>query len=99
LEGIGENIEIEFVDPSGSGEYHMTLDPCEKDAMTHVPGAGPSHSEILGRGSKADRLTNSNGTTCPVPLGGLTASDDEFERLNLFFLVQRPPQHFKDLAE
>src|SRR6267378_8064029 len=24
LEGIGENIQIEFVDPSGSGEYHMT---------------------------------------------------------------------------
>jgi len=99
LEGIGENIEIEFVDPSGSGEYHMTLDPCEKDAMAHVSGAGPSHSEILGRGSKADRFSNSNGTTCPVPLGGMTVSDDEFERLNRFFLVQRPPQHFKDLAE
>ncbi len=24
LEGIGENIEIEFVDTSGSGEYHIT---------------------------------------------------------------------------
>src|SRR5215831_1995335 len=99
LEGIGENIEIEFVDPSGSGEYHIAYDPCEKDALAHVPGAGPSLSEILGRGSKADRFTNSNGTTCPVPLGGPTASDDEFERLKRFFLVQRPAQHFNNLAE
>src|SRR5262249_41496504 len=33
LEGIGENIELEFVDPTGSGEYHLTMDPGEKDAL------------------------------------------------------------------
>lgn len=99
LEGIGENIEIEFVDPSGSGEYHIAYDPCEKDALAHVPGAGPSLSEILGRASKADRFTNSNGTTCPLPLGGITASNNEFERLERNFLVQRPPQHFQELEE
>src|SRR5919108_994463 len=99
LEGIGENIEIEFVDPSGSGEYHIAYDPCEKDALAHVPGAGPSLSEILGRGSKADRFTNSNGTTCPVPLGGISASNNEFEMQERNFLIQRPPQHFRDLEE
>src|SRR5579872_3792902 len=40
LPGIGENVEIEFVDPSGSGEYHLTMDPSEKDALLYVPGAG-----------------------------------------------------------
>lgn len=70
LEGAGENIEIEFVDPSGSGEYHIAYDPCEKDALAHVPGAGLSLPEILGRATKADRFTNSNGTTCPMPFGG-----------------------------
>lgn len=99
LEGVGENIEIEFVDPSGSSEYHIAYDPCEKDALTHVPGAGPSLSEILGRGSKADRFTNSNGTTCPMPLGGMSASNDEFERLDRYFRIQRPPQPFRDLEE
>lgn len=99
LEGIGENIEIEFVDPSGSGEYHIAYDPCEKDALAHVPGAGPSLSEILGRASKADRFTNSNGATCPMPLGGISASNNEFERLERNFLVQRPPQHFPELEE
>jgi GWxTD domain-containing protein len=44
LEGIGENVEIEFVDPTGSGEYHITSDPCEKDANAPVPGAGLSLS-------------------------------------------------------
>jgi len=40
LHEIGENIELEFVDPSGFGEYHLTRDPGEKDALAHVPGAG-----------------------------------------------------------
>jgi len=99
LEGIGENIEIEFVDPSGSGEYHIAYDPCEKDALAHVPGAGLSLSEMLGRGSKADRFTNSNGTTCPMLLGGISASNNEFEMQERNSLVQRPPQHFRELEE
>lgn len=99
LEGIGENIEIEFVDTSGSGEYHITRDPCEKDALAHVPGAGSSLSELLGRSSRAGRFTNTNGTTCPMPLGGTPASMDEFASFDRYFRVQRPPERFKDLAE
>jgi GWxTD domain-containing protein len=99
LEGIGENIEIEFVDPSGSGEYHITSDPCEKDALAHVPGAGASLSEQIGQSTRAGRFTNSNGTTCPVPLGGTTAGLNEFDNLDRYFRVQRAPEHFKDLAE
>jgi len=97
LEGIGENIEIEFVDPSGSGEYHMANDPCEKDALAHVSGAGASLSEILGRSSRADRFSNSGGSTCPIPLGGVSASNNEFERLDRYFRVQRAPTRLKEL--
>jgi GWxTD domain-containing protein len=97
LEDIGENIEIEFVDPSGSGEYHQTMDPGEKDALAKVPGAGLSTCEQLGLCSKAQRFTNSNGTTLPAPLGGIGI--DEFSNLETYFKVQRPPEHFKDLAE
>jgi GWxTD domain-containing protein len=96
LEGIGENIEIEFVDPSGSGEYHITRDPCEKDALARVPGAGASLSEALGS-SRTGRFSNSGGTTCPMPLGGIRASNSEFESLDRYFRVQRPPARFKDL--
>ena len=97
LEGVGENIEIEFVDPSGSGEYHITRDSCEKDALAHVPGASSSLSELLGRSSRANRLSNSSGTTCPMPFGGMTAGNNEFESLDRYFRVQRPPARFKDL--
>lgn len=99
LEGIGENIEIEFVDATGSGEYHIALDPCEKDALAHVPGAGSSLSELLGQSSKASRLTNSNGTTCPMALGGQSARLNEFDAMDRYFRVQRPPERFKDLEE
>jgi GWxTD domain-containing protein len=99
LEGIGENIEIEFVDVTGSGEYHIALDPCEKDALAHVPGAGSSLSELLGQSSKASRFTNSNGTTCPMPLGGQSARLNEFDAMDRYFRVQRPPERFKDLEE
>jgi GWxTD domain-containing protein len=99
LEGIGENIEIEFVDTSGSGEYHLTRDPCEKDALTNVPGAGLSQSELLGRSSKASRFTNANGTTCPMPIGGTSAGMNEFEIQDRYFRVQRPPERLKGLAE
>ena len=48
MEGIGENVIWEFVDPSSSGEYHLTMDPGEKDALLHVPGAGLSLLEEMG---------------------------------------------------
>ena len=99
LEGIGENIEIEFVDTSGSGEYHITNDPCEKDALTHVAGAGLSLSEIMRQSSKASRFTNADGTTCPMPIGGMSASRNEFDALDRYFRVQRPPERLKALAE
>jgi GWxTD domain-containing protein len=99
LDGIGENIEIEFVDPTGTGEYHITNDPCEKDALTHIPGAGLSLSESLGLSTKANRFTNTNGTTCPMPIGGSPASANEFENLDRYFHVQHAPEHFNDLAE
>jgi hypothetical protein len=98
LEGIGENVEIEFVDPSGSGEYHITSDPCEKDAFSRVPGAGLSQSELMGGSSKASRFTNSNGTTCPMPLGSMTASANEFDNFERVFKVQHAPEHFRELA-
>ncbi len=95
---LGDNIELEFVDPSGSGEYHLTRDPGEKDALAHVPGLAPSLSEIMNGGSKAGRFSNSNGTTLPAPIGSVPASQDEFATLDLYFRAMRPPEHLKDLT-
>jgi GWxTD domain-containing protein len=37
IEGVGTNVIIEFVDSTGTGEYRMTLDPNEKNAMLGAP--------------------------------------------------------------
>lgn len=98
LEGLGNNIILEFVDPSGSGEYHLTMDPSEKDALLHVPGAGLSMMESMGLASKADRFTRSDGTNLPTTMGGQPASMNEFTRLEQYAKIQQaPPVKFKDL--
>ena len=98
LEGIQENVELEFVDPSGSGEYKLTMDPSEKDALLNVPGAGLTMMESMGLASKTDRFTRSDGTHLGTSLGGTPASLNEFTRLELYAKVQRPPEvKYKDL--
>lgn len=98
LEGLGNNVELEFVDPTSSGEYHLTMDPGEKDALLHVPGAGLSLMESMGLASKADRFSRSDGMTLPTSMGGTPASLNEFTRLELYAKVQQaPPVKFKDL--
>src|SRR5256885_557176 len=98
LEGIGENIILEFVDPSGSGEYHLTMDPSEKDALLHVPGAGLSLMESMGMASKTDRFTRSDGTNLPRAMGGESSNMNEFNRLEQYSKAFRPPAvKYKDL--
>jgi GWxTD domain-containing protein len=98
MEGIGENVIWEFVDPSGSGEYHLTMDPGEKDALLHVPGAGLSLLESMGMASKTDRFTRSDGMTTPKTLGGTPSSMNEFNRLEQYSKAFRPPEvKYKDL--
>src|SRR5258708_5890942 len=102
MEGIGQNITIEFVDPTGTGEYHITMDPGEKDAMSHVPGGGPSLLESMGMSTQAARFTRSDGSTAPLGPGGSSGLDsqNEFTRLEQFAKVQAPPPvKFKDLEE
>ena len=56
IEGIGNNIIIEFVDPTMSGEFRMTSDPSEKDALLYVPGAGLTMMEQMGLSDKTAAL-------------------------------------------
>jgi len=98
LPGIGTNIMLEFVDPSMSGEYHLTIDPGEKDALLHVPNAGLTLMESMGMGSKADRFTRTDGMTTGQALGGEPESMEEFTRLDIYSKIFRPPDvKFKDL--
>ncbi|HVF55280.1 MAG TPA: GWxTD domain-containing protein [Pyrinomonadaceae bacterium] len=90
LPGVGSGIEIEFVDPTGTGEYRIARSPDEKDAMLHVPGAGLTLSEQLGLSSKTDRITNLGGFGYNGP--NARHSDGPFERLQLMADLQRAPQ-------
>jgi GWxTD domain-containing protein len=98
LEGWGENIMLEFVDPTMTGEYHLTMDPSEKDALTYVPGAGLTIAEEMGSASKTQRFQNTDGTHMAESLGGQPESYNEFTRLeNYAHAFQAPPVKFKDL--
>jgi GWxTD domain-containing protein len=99
LEGIGENVEIEFVDPTMTGEYKLTTDPSEKDALLYTPGAGLTQLESMGLASKNDRFNNTDGTHMAPSIGGGTPSTlNEFNRLELYSKIQQaPPVKFKDL--
>ena len=67
IEGIGNDIMIEFVDTTMSGEYHMTMDPSEKDALLYVPDAGLTMAEQLGLSPKTARFQRTDGTHMGSP--------------------------------
>jgi GWxTD domain-containing protein len=98
LEGIGENVEIEFVDTTMSGEYKLTMDPSEKDALLNVPGAGLTEAESMGLSSKTARFNNTDGSHMAAPIGLLPETMQEFSRLDLYAKINTsPPVKFKDL--
>jgi GWxTD domain-containing protein len=98
IDGIGNDVNIEFVDPTMSGEYRMTMDPSEKDALLYVPGAGLTMYEQMGMASKTDRFNRTDGTHLGTGNMPLPASMNEFERLAQFAKLQQPPKvKFKDL--
>jgi GWxTD domain-containing protein len=91
IDGIGTNIILEFVDPTMTGEYHLTMDPGEKDALAHVPNAGLTDMESMGMASKADRFSRTDGMTIGQAMGGTPESMEEFTRLDLYAKIWNPP--------
>jgi GWxTD domain-containing protein len=98
IEGIGNDIIIEFVDTTMTGEFRMTMDPSEKDALLYVPNAGLTMMEQMGMSSKVDRFTRTDGTRLGTGNQPLPMRMNQFERLQQFALLQKPPAiKFKDL--
>ncbi len=100
LEGIGDNIDIEFVDTCMCGSYKATIDRSEKDALKHVPGAGLTQYEEMGQAKKADRF--SGGGLEQLGAGPMSSSQQskEFDRLDTFAkLFAPPPVKFADLDD
>src|SRR5678815_1062555 len=96
VEGIGNNVILEFVDSSMSGEYRLEFDPAAKDALLHVPGVGLTEREEQLGLDKADRL-NRDFAKAGNPLGQDTRISD-FDRLDTYNKILTPPSvKFKDL--
>lgn len=94
LDGIGDGIEIEFVDPTGTGEYRIARDANEKDAMAMIPGAGLTTSEQLGLTTKADRISGTGNNYFQ------REQDSMFRRMEIISGLQRPPAvKFSDLQD
>ncbi len=92
LDNVGDGVEIEFVDPTGTGEYRIARNANEKDALLMVPGAGMTTAEQLGLSDKGDRISGIGQTTFG------REQDSPFRRLELISNLQRPPQvKFGDL--
>ena len=98
IDGIGQEVEIEFVDTCGCGAYHITLDPGEKDAFSHVPNAGLTTRESMGLSTKANRGRNGLNTAGASLFGNNPSKQFEaIERDAL--LLAPPPVKYKDLKE
>jgi len=97
LQGIGDNIDIEFVDTCMCGDYHMTIDRSEKDALKHTPGAGQTLYEQMGMAKQADRMSGGLEQLGTGPMSQQQQSK-QFDRLDQFAKLSAPPViKFKDL--
>ncbi|HSA91607.1 MAG TPA: GWxTD domain-containing protein [Terriglobales bacterium] len=101
LPGAGQQeVEIEFVDTCMCGDYHMTIDRSEKDALLYVPNAGPTWFEEMGLASKTDRFTRGGMERLGVGPFNRNLVTSQFDRLELYGKLQKPPQiKFKELEE
>ncbi len=98
IEGIGENVNIEFVDTCMCGDYHFTIDRGEKDALMMVPGAGLTQWEEMNHKDKADRFKGGGLERLGAGPMGDGAQSKEFDRIELAAkLFAPPPVKFKDL--
>ena len=100
IPGVGDDVELEFVDATLTGEYRLALRPEEKDALLYIPGAGLTLAEEMGLAEKKDRPYFNPAGAQDYPLQLSRAKDNPFMRYETHVMVQRPPQmKYPDLKE
>ncbi len=103
IEGIGENVELEFVDKSDSGKYELAVFYWEKDSATMSAGAGRTLVEELGMSTRADRpglVPATGGAGYGVQNQFRRVDDNPFARYQLVAKVGAAPvTKYKDLKE
>ena len=100
IEGIGQEVIIEFVDTCMCGEYHMTMDRSEKDALLQTPNAGLTLYEQMGMANKSQRFSGNGLERLGAGPESSTLQTKEFDRLEQFAKLQAAPKvKFADLEE
>jgi GWxTD domain-containing protein len=98
LEGIGQEVIIEFVDSCMCGDYHMTIDRSEKDALLYTPNGGLTLYEEMGMSSKASRFTGGGMERLGTSPFNKDIQTKQFDRLEQFAALSKAPAiKFKDL--
>jgi GWxTD domain-containing protein len=93
IDGVGNNVKIEFVDQCGCGDFQITMNPEDKDALLHVPGAGMTLAEQMGQETRAQRVLNGG-------IGVRGPAENEFDTLEQYAKLMQPPKiKFHDLEE
>jgi GWxTD domain-containing protein len=99
IENIGQEVIIEFVDTCMCGEYHMTMDRSEKDALLMTPNAGLTLYEQMGMSTKAQRFNGGLERLGTGPESSMLQTK-QFDRLEQFAKLQAAPKvKFTDLEE
>ncbi|MGA7755730.1 MAG: GWxTD domain-containing protein [Candidatus Sulfotelmatobacter sp.] len=100
IEGIGQEVIVEFVDSCMCGEYHMTMDRSEKDALLQTPNAGLTMWEQMGMANKSQRFSNGGMERLGLGPESSMLQTKEFDRLDQFAKLQQAPKvKFTDLEE
>ncbi len=108
IPGVGEDIELEFVDDGGGGLYQLTYDPQRKDELIHSGFMGPTWDEVEDYETTGARLKQYRvagrryAGDLPAPYrytGGFeTEKDQPFSKLILSASLNRAPEiKFTDL--
>jgi GWxTD domain-containing protein len=100
IEGIGQEVIVEFVDSCMCGEYHMTMDRSEKDALLMTPNAGLTMWEQMGMANKSQRFSGGGMERLGLGPQSSMLQTKEFDRLDQFAKLQMAPKvKFTDLEE
>jgi len=104
IEGLGSDVELEFVDSSGSNLYELTMDAQEKDEFLRVDGMGLTFDEMyhpdLGGQKSWERVVGlrHGGDANRSGIYFDRAKDDPFQKAELMAKLSAAPKiRFTDL--
>jgi GWxTD domain-containing protein len=94
IDGMGDDIEIEFVDQTWTGLYKISMNQSDKDMLLNIDGAGLTLNERFGLANKALRPGLHPGNMNDLTMAtryGMRTKDLPFEKMLQYFQLQRPP--------